>query len=80
MKRRNALKLLGSLIVCLGGTAQAVEKDALKITTGDLDWWVPKPINYTFHAPGINNIIIERIDKPDIIVPFSEIIDALDDK
>jgi len=74
INRRNALRLFGSLFVCLAGrVVLAQEKTALQFRD-DLDI----PSDYIFNEEGMGNIIIERKNGKKIIVPFSDIVDALE--
>jgi len=78
MNRRNALKIFGTLVVCLAGKSiiitditRAGEKlDPPNILMG--------PMDYSFTEKGIRNIIIEKIDGKKLIIPFSEIVKALE--
>ena len=77
MKRRDALKMLGALVICLGGTSSLVkavdDSEMMSIDT------ITKfsPIDYTFSSDGIRNLIIQIPNESDIIIPFSDIIFAL---
>lgn len=71
MERRSALKLLGTLFVCLTGMAVAKEEDIISIE--------PTPLNYIFHQNGINNIIINCVDGTELVVPFADIVKAIKD-
>ena len=76
MERRNALKLFGILFVCLaeGGPVMA---ETTTTTTGAIK--VPEwTRSYQFHEEGIEQIIIIRKNGKKIIVPFSDICDALE--
>jgi len=75
MNRRQALKFLGAFVMMLGaGRAKAEEK---LHTDEVIDWWKPKPMSYTITEDIVNNIIIERPDGTKLIIPFSEIVEAL---
>lgn len=73
--RRKALKVLGTLVACLAGyvkTSKAAPPPYL--ITG-----VSIPSNsYHFNADTIMSIVIERKGKKDLVVPFSEIVEALE--
>jgi len=78
MTRRNALKMFGALFVCLAGraTVEASEiKDGSMVFQDDL--W-SKPLTYTFSEKGIKEIVIEKSDGGRVVVPFSDIIEALE--
>ncbi len=76
MDRRTALKFMGALVICLGGIAEAAEEiTSSKLYFHELDNPV---LNYTFHADGIGDLIITQKDKQDIVIPFTEIIEALE--
>ena len=78
MNRRNALKMLGVLVACLGGQAvptKARGDDSSELTVD----YLQGPYDYTFSAEGVRNIIIERKDKPDLVIPFKDIVKALED-
>ena len=85
MTRRKALRLLGIMVATLGG--RAVHAEDLVATenepsaTGDLaidtGWW-NKPVDFTFSTNGIRNIIFTREGKPDIVIPFADIIKELE--
>ena len=74
MNRRNALKMLGVLVAYLGGRAIATgeqENDGFSLSTG--------PYDFSFGEDGVRNIIIERKDKPNLVIPFKDIVKALED-
>jgi len=70
ISRRNALRIVGALVVCAGGKQARAEEDPLKD-------WVWKPTSYTFDEAGIESIRIIRKDKTILTIPFSEIVEAL---
>jgi len=79
MDRETALKILGTLIICLGGSPIMKPKD--NVTTDDALCFTDifsQPTDYIFEEEGIGNIIIKRKDGNKIIVPFSDIINALE--
>ena len=83
MNRRAALIAMGTMVACMGGVAKAEPTDIAEtnILTGGStftfqDW--SAPTSYHFEASGIKDIIITRSDKEDIVIPFSEIIEALE--
>lgn len=76
MKRRNALKAIGVLLLCVGGRAEV----EAKMSEANLSSWEDQPINYIFEEGSIKNLIIERKNGKDLIIPFSEIVEALLDK
>lgn len=91
MDRRNALKLFGTLFVCLAGvSSQAGDKTPVEIgkkidesaTATDKLKFTDKPellpMNYSFTEEGMGSIIIERKNGKRIEVPFSDICDALE--
>ena len=65
MNRRKALKILGALVVCLGGRAEASELGLM---------------DYTFVEEGIGKIIIKKKNGSQLIIPFSDIVKALEEK
>jgi len=72
--RRAALKLLGTIIVCLGGRpVRAEEIGTVKL---DQPSWL-EASSFQFDEGGLKDIIIIRKDKKEIKIPFSEIADAL---
>ena len=78
MDRRNALKLFGALFVCLAG--HPVHAEDLIVDSGTMKMsgdWLSRPTDYTFNEEGIGNIVIERKDGTRLIVPFSDIVEAL---
>ena len=86
MNRRNALKLLGALIVCIGGTATSVKGEDYGelVGEGELDITATNsifsgPYDYNFSEEGIRNITIERKNKPDLVIPFKDIVKALEE-
>ena len=77
MNRRNALKMLGVLVACLGGQAvptKARGDDSSELTVD----YLQGPHDYIFSAEGVRNIVIERKDKPDLVIPFKDIVKALE--
>jgi len=73
MERRKVLKLFGALFVCFAGhsvLADTKKQGAIK--------WNPLPQDYYFTEKGMGDIIIERKNGNKIIVPFSDICDALE--
>ena len=83
MKRRSALKLLGTLLVCLGGRAVMADESIIyddNTSSGDFLSKYQKPTisDYIFYEEGMGNIIIKRKDGTKIEVPFSDICDALE--
>ena len=81
MNRRNALKLLGALIVCIGGTATSVKGEDFGELVGesDLTEIFSGPYDYNFSEEGIRNITIERKNKPDLVIAFKDIVKALEE-
>jgi len=79
MNRETALKILGMLIICLGGDPIMKPKDYVTkddfLCFSDLS---SQPTDYIFEEEGMGNIIIKRKDGNKIIVPFSDIINALE--
>ena len=82
MDRRNALRMMGTLVVCMAGvpTVEAVTNDDSGVA--DMDWWKAPigPTSYTFTAEGIKDIIIEKRDGGKIVIPFDDIVEALEAK
>lgn len=79
MTRRTALKALGTLLVCLAGkNVMAEDKTQSNIITDN--WWENTPQSYVFQEKGISSIIIEKKDGSKLVVPFSEIVEALEAK
>ena len=79
MNRRNALKFIGAMVACVAGTAVPVKSDD-NLSDGSSDNMLKLysgPMDYTFGVDGIRNIVFQRKDKPDITIPFSDIVDAL---
>lgn len=79
MTRRTALKLLGAMIVCLVGNPVASATDKKTYDSGHIkdDWRYSKTLDYAFSEEGIGNIIIETKDGEKLIIPFSDIVEAL---
>lgn len=77
MNRRKVLKIFGALFVCLAGKAKLQEESkvdcSIKFKPGFL-----RPKSYTFYEEGIKEIIIEKKDGTSLIVPFSDIVKALE--
>ena len=77
MKRRDALKMLGVLVICAGGTAslaKAVNDNEMM----SIDTISPfEPVDYVFSSDGIRNLVITIPKERDIVIPFSDIILAL---
>ncbi len=81
MDRRTALKLMGVLVICLGGKVVYGKNDVTIDDTGigDIEVLDPfGPVDYHFGAEDIRDLIITRKDKQDIVIPFTEIIEALE--
>ncbi len=76
MERRNALKILGAIVCCVG--ASAIKSHA---QTGSLETYKlidsSTPLDFIFDAESMGDIIIRQKDTPNIIIPFSEVIEAL---
>ncbi len=78
MNRRKALKIFGALFVVLAG--RPVEAKQLAKSSEhlfDVSRWT-QPVDYHFSEAGMGDIIIERKSGKKIVVPFSEICDALE--
>ena len=79
MERRKALKLMGALVACLGGTiiikpeSKLKAEDSAKVNLT----YLAEPQSYQFNESGIKNVIIIRTNGKKISIPFSEICDAL---
>ena len=78
MERRNALKLVGALVVCFCGKAVATNAYNSSSVTSFESWNIG-PVDYVFRVDEIKNLIIERKEKQDLVIPFSEIIEALEE-
>jgi len=78
MDRRNALKIFGMLFVCLAGrpVLADTEKGDNFLTSAATPFF--EPTNYHFSEKGMGNIIIERKNGKMIVIPFADIIEALD--
>lgn len=88
MERRQALKILGALVVCLAGRATKVRGEDFILDsdnstqkpyfdTGKVS--VPGKIFISLYEKDISELIIYRVNGTKIVVSFSEIIDALGD-
>jgi hypothetical protein len=75
MTRRKALKIFGALFVCLAGRTTVEAKEMTDVTLSN-PW--AQPTTYTFSEGGIKDIIIEKKDGSKLIVPFSDIVEALE--
>jgi len=74
MDRRAALKLLGAIIVFLGGrSVRAEEIGTVKL---DRPSWLEEA-SFQFDEAGLKDIVIIRKNKKKIKIPFSEVVDAL---
>jgi len=70
MDRRTALKTIGVLTICMGGSpVYASNKE---------DGTVFFTSSFVLNGDEIKTVIIERKGKPDLVIQFSEIIDALE--
>ena len=80
MKRRNALKLFGTLFICLMGGPVMADKKNYQTENGALLFSdiLAQPTNYELEEEGIKQIIINRKSGKKIIVLFSDICDALE--
>lgn len=75
MNRRSALKAIGLLVAIVAGKPVG----AAEQTDGVLSLLTYQyPIDYRFTASGIRNIIIERDGEKPLIIPFSDIVAALE--
>ena len=87
MNRRNALKLMGALVACIGGYSAPAESSDLEALTGTAkvdDSLLTinvksEPVDYIFHVDTIKDIVFRRPDKPDLVIPFVDIIKALEE-
>ena len=77
MERRKALKLMGALVACLGGTIIIKPESKLKAEDSANLTYLAEPQSYQFNESGIKNVIIIRTNGKKISIPFSEICDAL---
>jgi len=71
--KKQALKLLGLMCICKGGKMSC--KTLANCTTGLA---FSPPYDWTFGEEGIGNLIIEKKDGSRIIIPFSDIVKALE--
>ncbi len=81
MTRRSALKLLGVLVACLGGKAVAGGTASIRqVPKEELDstWAIEPRMNFYLHEDSVKEIVIERRDGYRLVIPFSDIVDALD--
>ena len=79
MKKTTALKLLGILVICLGGRLMESENKELKADDLHLVWEPNiEPMDFVFVEKSIRNLIITTDDE-DIVIPFSDIVEALKD-
>ena len=85
MNRRNALRLLGVMVATLGGRAVQAE-DSIEglTTTGDLFTtddmsFVSGPMDFRFEADNLRSVIFTREGKPDLVIPFADIIKELEE-
>ena len=70
--------LLGVLVACIGGQVvptKARGDDSSELTVD----YLQGPYDYIFSAEGVRNIVIERKDKTDLVIPFKDIVKALED-
>lgn len=89
LTRRQALKLLGTLIVCLCpekiesyGDTNMDDSNFAKIESGGditIKDWINTKMDYFFSEKKIGNLIIEKENGREIRIPFSEIVKALED-
>lgn len=75
MTQTMALKLLGAMIICQAGETMAKEVDP---NNSSLKFILPQKMNYVFYTDSIEDLIIKREKEEDIIIPFSEIVEALE--
>jgi len=87
MERRNALKILGTMMACIVGSRSMTgvaetstylpgfdhTEDSAPIS----ELTITPQKDFVFSEGGIRNIVIRRKDKSVVSIPFSEIIDAL---
>ena len=84
MDRRNALKMLGVIVVCWGGRSVWADDISPETTAGDADGTIKYvdpfsgPKDFMFDGDSIRNIIISRKDKGDLVIPFKDIVKALE--
>ena len=95
MNRRKALRLLGIMVATLGGTAVLADEITEPIATDDelagslfitddtlavSGWPIERrPMDFRFEADDLGSVIITREGKPDIVIPFTDIIKELED-
>ena len=75
MNRRNALRILGSMCVCLLGKPAVVYAELLK--GNNITFNTDFATDFTLCETGIRNIIIQKRDGTKLIIPFCEIVKAL---
>jgi len=79
MNRRNALRLLGSLIVFLGGTPVIAKEEQDNLTLQGAisnSAIILGPIDFEIDSENVRNLVIRRKEGK-LVIPFAEIIDAL---
>lgn len=76
MTRRNALKLFGAFIACLTGRTIVEASETKNGLVFFTDTW-NQPTTYILSEAGIKEIIIEKKDGEKLVVPFSDIVEAL---
>ena len=91
MNRRNALRLIGVVVATLGGRAVRAEDsvegiylDGTEMAPGDLITvddmsFVSGPMDFRFEADNLRSVIFTREGKPDLVIPFADIIKELED-
>jgi len=76
MKKDTAKKLLGIIVACVGGEPKMDDPGQSNLST-----WagvITPPTSFHFLEDGIKDIIIFKKDGTKLIIPFSEIIEALE--
>lgn len=78
LDRRKALQLFGTMFVCLVASKTSHGDTTLDSAIRFSDTQT-RPLNYHFIEAGIGDIIIEKKNGQELRVPFSEIVDALEE-
>jgi hypothetical protein len=75
MEKRNALKLLGILIVGLVGRFTLADDKSPRLEFRPLDL---KPLDYVIYEDSVRNIIIYTKEERKLVIPFDDIVKALE--
>lgn len=81
MKRKTALKLFGAIIIFyIGASKQMCDKLSNDHPDIEINWMsIRVPMDFILVEKQVNNLIIEKSDGNKIEIPFSEIIQALEE-